>query len=310
MSESRPHSSEPTVEQIAAMISVLGDDRGPLQRSAHDRLLSWGDRAIDQLREGADAEHMPTRARCRALLRAIEVRGAVTRLGELRLDSVGQASVPVLLEGAVLAAQVVRTFVPATKALAARLRREAVALRRACAGRSLPVCARLLVDRLHGGLGLRGCEHELLDIDHQLLVDEIFDDSCVNRDLLDRVLIDRVLANREGAPVALSLIYLLVARWAGLSAAGVALPDHFLIRLHGPRPLLLDPFYGGRVVTKSDCVRYLRRNGYERPGDYLRDLNDREVLVRYLQSLRAAGRRRAPAAHAALTEALDSLQVD
>lgn len=313
MSDPKPQPSEPTVAQIAAMIGVLGDDRGPLQESARKRLLAWGELAVPQLREGAEAEHMSTRTRCRSLLRAIEVRAVLRRFGELQLDQIGRASAPGLLEGAVLAARMVRTFVPETRSLAAQLRREAGSLRRECDGRSLPTCARLLAERLHDQLGLTGCDADQLDVDHVQLVQELFerDDierEDIDRELIDRVLIDRVMASKVGAPIALSLIYLLVARWAGLSAAGVALPDHFLVRLHGPRPLLLDPFHGGRVVTKADCARYLRSNGYDRVREHLRDLNDREVLIRYLRSLRAANRRSAPDAHATLGEALDLLE--
>lgn len=308
MSEPREQRSGPTDEQIVAMIGLLGDDRGPLQESAHARLLAWGEQATKHLHAGAQASHMQTRTRCRALLRAIEVRGAVERVGELRLDKMGEAAAPVLLEGVVLAARMVRTFVPEPRALAAKLRREAATLRSACIGRSLPVCARLLSERLHEGLGLRGCDPALLDVDQRLLVANIFEGRGANRGLLDRMLLDRVLVNGEGAPVVLSLVYLLVARWAGLTATGVALPDHFLIRLHGPRPLLIDPFHGGRVVTKSDCVRYLRSNGYPRPRDHLRDLNDREVLVRYFESLAAVSRLAAPSAGAAIENARARLQ--
>ena len=49
-----------------------------------------------------------------------------------------------------------------------------------------------------------------------------------------------------GVPVTLSMIYLLVARWAGLTVSGVGMPTHFLVRLHGVRPVLVDPYYGGR----------------------------------------------------------------
>lgn len=289
------------------MISLLGDDPGPLQESARARLLAWGARASDQLREGAEAEHLPTRARCRSLLRAIEVRSVVDKFAGLRTDRVGPRSASDLLEGALGAARMVRTFVPPTRRLEASLRREAAEMRRACAGKSLPACARLLAERLHAHLGLHGCEAEQLDVQQQLLVDEVFEGDEVSRTLLDRLLLDRVLATKEGAPIALSLVYLLVARWAGLSAAGVALPDHFLVRLHGPRPLLVDPFHGGRVVTKSDCVRYLRRNGHERPRDHLRDLNDREVLVHYLQSVEAVCGRAPADTRAALRDALELL---
>lgn len=272
MTDPKPQPSEPTFAQIQAMIAVLGDDPGSLQESARRRLLTWGEIAVPLLREGAEAEHMATRTRCRALLREIEIRDLLWRFGRLRLDQIGRDSAPVLLDGAIMAAQMVRTFVPESRKLAAQLRREANGLRRDCARRSLPMCARLLAERLHDRLGLVGCDVEQVDIDH--------------------VLVDRALGNRVGAPIALSLIYLLVARWAGLSAAGVALPNHFLVRIHGPRPLLLDPFHGGRVIPKADCARYLRATGFDRVREHLRDLTDREVLIHYLRSLRRASSRR------------------
>lgn len=291
------------------MISVLGDDVGPLQRAARRRLIEWGAIAVPMLQEGGEAEHLPTRLRCRAVLRAIERRDIVRRFGGLALGGVrddesgdgadgaragGPDSAVALLEGAVLAARLVRTFVPPSGTLLEQLRRHADPLRREFAGRSLPARARLLSERLlagplQGGLGLRGGDVDNLDIDH--------------------VLIDRVLARGVGAPISLSLIYLLVARHAGLSAAGVAMPDHFLIRLHGPRPLLLDPFHGGRVIPKADCARYLRRNGHRNIRGQLRDLGDREVLAHYLRSLRRASPRRAGiAAGASLREALEQLE--
>ncbi|HEB53169.1 MAG TPA: hypothetical protein ENI87_07950 [bacterium] len=272
MIDPHPHSSEPTDAQITATIAVLGDDRGPLQETARRSLLRWGARAVPLLREHADCARVQVRIRCRQLLRAIELRQLVGRFARLQLDRSGRSSVPGLLEGAVLAAQIVRTFVPEARQLAARLRREANALRRDCTGRSVPMCARLLAERMHDRLGLARCDAERLDAEH--------------------VLIDRVLQNGVGAPVSLSLIYLLVARWAGLSAAGVAMPDHFLVRLHGPRPLLLDPFHGGRVVTKVDCARYLRANGHDRVREHLRDLSDCEVLIHYLRALRKTSARR------------------
>ena len=268
-----PESSRPTQAQISAAISLLADDRGPVQAAAREPLLRWGDLALVQVREGAEAEHVRTRARCRALLRTLEVRDSLRRFGRLRIGRGGSGSAPALLEGAVLLSNMVRTFVPDAAELGQRLRVEATRLRRDCVGRSLPTCARLLAERLHDALGLRGGDASVLELDH--------------------VLIDRVLQNRVGVPVSLSLIYLLVARWAGLSVAGVAMPDHFLVRLHGVRPVLVDPYHGGRTITKADCARYLRANGHDQVNEHLRDLADREVLIHYLRSLRRAANYRA-----------------
>ena len=270
--EGTPQPLQPTAAQIAATISLLADDRGPVQAAARERLLRWGDLALVQLREGAEAESIRTRARCRAVLRAMEVRDSLRRFAKLRLGNSTRGSAPALLEGAVLLSNMVRTFVPDAADVGRRLRLEATRLRREFAGRSLPTCARLLAERLHDQMGLQGGDASVLEPDH--------------------VLIDRVLETRTGVPVSLSLVYLLVARWAGLSAAGVAMPDHFLVRLHGVRPVLVDPYHSGRTITKADCGRYLRATGHDQVSEHLRDLSDREVLIHYLQGLRRAAQYR------------------
>ncbi len=284
-----PESSRPTPAQITAAILLLGDDRGPIQTAARERLLRWGELAVAQLREGGEAEPVRTRARCRALLRTLEIRGCLRRFARLRLGRGGRGSAPALLEGAVLLSKMVRTFVPDALELAARLRRHANELRGEFVGRSLPTRARLLAERLHDALGLQGGDASVLELDH--------------------VLIDRVLEHRTGIPVSLSLIYLLTARWAGLSVAGVALPDHFLVRLHGVRPVLVDPYHGGRSITKADCARYLRASGHDQVREHLRDLTDREVLIHYLRSLRrAASYRAVPETEQTLGDALALLE--
>jgi hypothetical protein len=279
----------PSSARLAATIALLGDDHVRIAAAARSRLLAWGDAAMPALQEGAEAESMAVRTRCRTLLRTLEVRACLRRFGVLRLGRSGRSPAPPLLEGAVLLGKMVRTFVPEAAELTALLRREAHELRAACAGRSLPTVARVLAERLHRHMGLRGGDAGVLDP--------------------DRVMIDRVLAHRIGVPVTLSLIYLLVARWAGLSAAGVAMPDHFLVRLHGVRPVLLDPYHGGRTVTKADCGRHLRANGHDQVRDQLVDLTDREVLIHYLRALRrAAVQHKAGEAQQTLGRALALLQ--
>lgn len=173
-----------------------------------------------------------------------------------------------LLQGAVLLSHMTRTFAPEVEELRGWIEAEAKTLRARIHGRSLPTCARMLSEQLAAGLGFHGGGASCLDVDH--------------------VSIDRVWLGRTGTPVSLSLIYLLVARWAGLSCAGVALPDHFLVRLHGLRPVLVDPYHSGRTVTKADCIRYLRSSGHDQVLEQLRDLADREVLAHYLRGLRRA----------------------
>jgi len=288
-----PDSNLPSAKQIANTIALLADDDGPVQANARERLLLWGDAVVQQLETAAEAESVMLRLRSRSILRAIDVRRDLRKFGALRLENKGSRSAQSLLDGAVLLSRMVRTFVPPSDELGDRLRDHAMVLRQDFAGRSLPTCARLLAERLHDDAGLKGYS----DADGGASVLE-----------LDHVLVDRVLGVGRGVPVSLSMIYLLVGRWAGLSVAGVALPDHFLVRLHGIRPVLVDPFHAGRTITKSDCARYLRANGHDQVRHHLRDLSDREVLSYYLRALRrAASYRATPETRQALSQALTLL---
>ena len=65
-----------------------------------------------------------------------------------------------------------------------------------------------------------------------------------------------VLDRRLGIPITLSVVYVAVAARAGLDAAGVGLPGHFVVRAERRgRHRLLDPFHGG------DAARPCRLRG-------------------------------------------------
>jgi regulator of sirC expression with transglutaminase-like and TPR domain len=69
-------------------------------------------------------------------------------------------------------------------------------------------------------------------------------------------MLDIVLERRSGLPILLSVVYVEVARRAGLALAGVGLPGHFVVGRFDPAPpVLLDPFAGGARldVTEVDA---------------------------------------------------------
>lgn len=281
--------SPPTHSAIGAAIRLLADDQVHIADAARDCLRQYGERARPQLEEAAEGDEPVVRVRARALLRALEARCTLHRLLGIDLARGERRKPEPLLAGAVTAAQMVRTFTPEAAQLARRLRREGRMLGARFHGRSLATCARMLSEHLAGTLGFTGSERA--------------------RDL-EHVLLDRVLAHRAGVPVSLSLVWLLVGRWAGLSVSGVGMPEHFLVRLHGTRPVLVDPFHGGRSVTKIDCIRYLRSRGYEQVRGHLRDLSDREFLAAYLRQLRRAAARGAGDTQETLRDAQFHLEAD
>src|SRR6185436_5943071 len=69
-----------------------------------------------------------------------------------------------------------------------------------------------------------------------------------------------VIDRRTGIPITLSMVYMEVARRAGLDVTGVGLPGHFLVRAEGRgRAVLVDPFHGGTLLSEADCQRRLDR---------------------------------------------------
>jgi regulator of sirC expression with transglutaminase-like and TPR domain len=102
--------------------------------------------------------------------------------------------------------------------------------------------------------------------------------------------LNEVLNRRIGVPLTLSIVYLDVAKRAGLEARGVGLPGHFIVRVDEQgRSLLVDPYHAGNVVTEEDCRELvIRTTG--RASLFKRDLLDgtssRAMLVRLLLSLK------------------------
>jgi regulator of sirC expression with transglutaminase-like and TPR domain len=93
-------------------------------------------------------------------------------------------------------------------------------------------------------------------------------------------MLDIVLARRAGLPILLSVVYVEVARRAGLGLAGVGLPGHFVVGRFEPEPvMLLDPFGGGVPLEVP---------GYEN----VRPWGPHETALRMLNNLVAAYARR------------------
>jgi len=66
-------------------------------------------------------------------------------------------------------------------------------------------------------------------------------------------MLDIVIERRRGLPILLSVVYVEVARRAGLTLAGVGLPGHYVVGRFDPGPpVLLDPFGRGRPVDPED----------------------------------------------------------
>jgi regulator of sirC expression with transglutaminase-like and TPR domain len=72
-------------------------------------------------------------------------------------------------------------------------------------------------------------------------------------------MLDIVLERRAGLPILLSVVYVEVARRAGLALAGVGLPGHYVVGRFAPAPVaLLDPFAGGAPLDTVPAAEHVR----------------------------------------------------
>ena len=101
-----------------------------------------------------------------------------------------------------------------------------------------------------------------------------------------------VLDRRRGIPISLAVIYLEVARRAGVEVTGVNFPGHFLLRAGSPLgddDLIIDPFHGGAMLTEFDCRQLLRNHvGDEAAfdGSLLAPATRHDIVVRMLVNLK------------------------
>jgi regulator of sirC expression with transglutaminase-like and TPR domain len=106
--------------------------------------------------------------------------------------------------------------------------------------------------------------------------------------------LNEVLDRRTGIPITLSLVYLEIARRAGISINGVNFPRHFLVRCSerenaAKNYLILDPFHGGAVLSEQKCRVLLQQHvGAEVPfsRSLLAPATRPEVIVRMLLNLK------------------------
>ncbi len=220
-----------------------------------------GKGALATLRRAANGSDARRRTRARSILTARE-----RHLAARRLSGYGCSKEVDIERGLFLLGRLerpdldTRPYVKALDAMAAEVTRRV-------ARESDDFARPMVLSQVLGNeLGFIGCE---VDYDHP-----------------DNIHLHRAIERKRGMPLTLTAIYLCVARRAGLRAAALALPGHVLLRLYaGQRSMIVDPFRGGRMRTRADCVRYLAQNGLVPRPDWFHDCPDRLLLRRHVRNL-------------------------
>lgn len=96
----------------------------------------------------------------------------------------------------------------------------------------------------------------------------------------------RVLYTRQGIPVSLGVLCILLARRLGLKLSGVNMPGHFLLRFQDKDELLfIDPFNAGELLTETECQHFLEKQMLRPLPAYLAAVPDLMIIKRMYRNL-------------------------
>jgi regulator of sirC expression with transglutaminase-like and TPR domain len=105
----------------------------------------------------------------------------------------------------------------------------------------------------------------------------------------DNNFLNRVIDRRQGNPMSLSIIYLLVAKRLKLPVVGIGMPSHFLCRFQTSiKEVYIDAFNRGKILTRADCISFLQQAGYGFKEEFLAPSNSRQILFRVCSNLQYA----------------------
>ena len=254
-----------TPEDIHALIHLLGDDDVWVKEQARSTLRAAGDAAVPYLAEASSvSDEVAIRGESDMILEDIHV-------DEIEREWVGlQATVDgeALEEGAFL---LERMILPDTAARVGAARAE---LRELAAGAREAVPEHDHLEErvealrlyLHESCGFHGNTEDYYDPDNSFF--------------------SSVLIRRTGIPITLALVYLVIGRRIGVPLVGIGMPMHFLIGFRTAGSYrYLDPFFGGREVSRGECLLLLERAGFEPAERYLRSAPVVGILERMARNL-------------------------
>ncbi len=251
-------------EQIRALVSLLGDDDLEIRKIARQQLLLIGADATDILDEyvRADGEGK-TRIQARALIHQINRQDLLHRF---HLLSIWRDEDIDLEQG---------TF------LLAKFSYPRLTLREISA--ELDRLARRVQDITDGSE--TGSEY-VEAINQVLFEEEGFRGNTENYYSAENSFLNVVLARRSGIPITLSLIYMLIGERLKLPIYGVNMPMHFLCMYdEAPEPFFIDAFNRGHIMTRLECIAFLKRSGVGFRESYLARASNREILIRMIRNL-------------------------
>lgn len=103
--------------------------------------------------------------------------------------------------------------------------------------------------------------------------------------------LNEVMERKRGIPITLSVLYMEVARRAGLNLHGVGFPGHFLVKYVGKEEeIVIDPFHAGEVRSIEELEDFLDEIYHGKLAfqpEFLFPVSKKQILRRMLNNLKA-----------------------
>jgi regulator of sirC expression with transglutaminase-like and TPR domain len=275
MSSAAKHAGNLEEKHRKALVSLLADEDANVYRTVRDTILSYGPSSSDWMREHTLSNNPLLRRRANEIVAHFARQDADTAFLAFCLSQGEDFD----LERGVLL--LCRTQFPEinTEAYSALLDEYAAELRER--------------------LDLHGPAEQIIRVINDYLFRELkFTGDGQNFYDPENSYFNRVLDRRVGNPVSLSLLYLLVSRRLHLPVAGIGLPGHFLCRFQSSRAeIYIDPFHGGRLLLKADCVKLVMQLQHRLDDSFLAPVSSRRILLRICANLHQAYTQQKSPAH-------------
>jgi regulator of sirC expression with transglutaminase-like and TPR domain len=148
--------------------------------------------------------------------------------------------------------------------------------------------SKVLLEKWGAELRRRLPEAQNVDEQHEILQDFIgaelgFRGNEDDYYAMENSILPKVIELRLGNPITLTLVYIIIAKRAGLNVSGVGMPGHFIARMEH---VFFDPFHGGRRMTLDECRKLMESQDMELHPHHLHPCPQRAMLVRILNNIR------------------------
>ncbi|MFB6355920.1 MAG: transglutaminase family protein [bacterium] len=250
---------------VEALVTLLSDDDESVAQTAQNKLIELGADVIPDLEEHLDDQPLKVKIRAREVMNQLESK---TLEEEFR-------SLPTHYDGDIDLEEALFTLAkieyPSLHPKPFRQEINKISER---------------VEEALGRWDVRDARTTVETVNKVLFEKLGFEGNSENYYNSDNSFINRVIQRRTGIPITLSALMLLVAERQDLPFKGVGMPAHFIVSYPGEKErIFIDPFNGGKTLTKNDCANFLAKTGFGFVEEYLQPVSNKEIIERCLRNL-------------------------